>query len=107
MLKLSNWYEKLIKLQMKKNKINISEMKISKSLDATGLFCPAPMAMLKAGLEEVKTSGIVKITADDPGFEKDLALWCNSTGNELLLLKKNKKSIISAYIKKNKTEKTR
>ena len=79
-----------------------SDLNISSSINATGLFCPAPMAMLKIGLEEIKISEIVKIIADDPGFEKDLPSWCNSTGNELLFLKKDKKGIISGYVKKNK-----
>ena len=87
---------------MKKNKINTLDIKISNSIDATGLFCPTPIAMLKIGLGEVKISEIVKIIADDPGFEKDLPSWCNSTGNELLFLKKDKKGIISGYVKKNK-----
>ena len=87
---------------MKKNKINKKDINISETIDATGLYCPAPMAMLKTGLEEVKDSKIVKIIADDPGFEKDLQLWCNSTGNKLLLLKKNEEEIISGYVKKGK-----
>jgi len=91
-----------MKLEIKKNKINIADIKVSNCVDATGLFCPAPMAMLKIGLEEVKISEIVEIIADDPGFKKDLPLWCNSTGNELLFLKKDKKGVISGYVKKNK-----
>ena len=87
---------------MKKNKINISDMKISNSLDAIGLFCPAPIAMLKMELGEVKSSEIVKIIADDPGFEKDLPLWCNSTGNKLLFLERDEKGIFSGYVKKKK-----
>lgn len=87
---------------MKKNKINIKDINISKIIDATGLYCPAPMAMLKIGLEEVKNSEIVKIIADDSGFEKDLPIWCNSTGNELLFLEKDEKRIISGHVKKGK-----
>ena len=87
---------------MKKNKINTTGINISETIDATGLYCPAPMAMLKIGLEEVKNSIIVKIIADDPGFEKDLPVWCNSTGNELLFLEKDEKGIISGYVKKKK-----
>ena len=87
---------------MKKNKISILDIKISNSIDAIGLFCPAPMAMLKIGLEEVKNSEIVKIIADDPEFEKDLPSWCNSTGNKLLFLERDKKGIFFGYVKKKK-----
>ena len=90
------------KLKMSKNKINITDINISKSIDATGLFCPAPIAMLKIELEEVKSSEIIEIIADDPGFEKDLPSWCNSTGNELLFLERDKEGIFFGYVKKKK-----
>ncbi len=92
----------LIKLKMKKNKINSSNINISSSIDATGLYCPAPMAMLKMGLGEVKSSEIVEIIADDPEFEKDLPSWCNSTVNKLLFLERDEKGIYFGYVKKKK-----
>ena len=85
-----------------KNKTNNPDMNISASIDATGLYCPAPMAMLKMGLDEVKSSEIVEIIADDPEFVKDLQSWCNSTGNELLFLERDEKEIFSGYVKKKK-----
>lgn len=87
---------------MKKNKTNTLDIKISSSIDATGLFCPAPMAMLKTGLEEVKNFEIVEIIADDPEFEKDLTSWCNSTGNKILFLKRDEKGIFFGYVEKKK-----
>lgn len=82
--------------------LNKKNLNFSETIDATGLYCPAPMAMLKIALEEIKNSEIVKVIADDPGFEKDLPVWCSSTGNELLFLKKDEKGIISGYVKKKK-----
>lgn len=87
---------------MSNNKTNDKDIKISITIDATGLYCPAPMAMLKTELEEMKNSEIVEIIADDPNFEEDLPKWCNSTGNKLLFLKKDEKGIISGFIKKKK-----
>ena len=79
-----------------------SDLNISSSINATGLFCPAPMAMLKVRLGEVKNSEIIEIIADDPEFEEDLPSWCNSTGNKLLFLERDKKGIFSGYVKKKK-----
>ena len=84
------------------NKNNIKGINISVSIEATGLYCPAPMAMLKIALEKVKSSEIVEIIADDPEFEKDIISWCKKTGDELLFLNKNEKEIIFGYIKKKK-----
>ena len=89
-----------MKPDIKQNKIKYRDIYISTNIDALGLYCPAPIAMLKVGLEEVKNSEIVEIIADDPNFERDLPEWCNSTGNELLFLKKDEKGIISGYVKK-------
>jgi len=81
-----------------------SSIKIAKKIDATGLYCPAPMAMLKVGLEEIKNSEIIEIIADDPKFGDDLKRWCSLTGNELLDLIKDRKGFYFGYIKKkNKT----
>ena len=52
---------------------------------------------LKFGPEGTKTDEIVELLADDPGFEKDVAQWCHTTGNTLLSIDKD---IIIAFIKK-------
>jgi len=81
-----------------------SGIKIAKRVDATGLYCPAPIAILKVGLEEIKNSEIIEIIADDPKFGDDLKRWCSLTGNELLDLIKDRKGFYFGYIKKkNKT----
>jgi len=77
-----------------------SGINIAKRIDATGLYCPAPMAILKVGLEEIRNSEIVEIIADDPKFGDDLPKWVSLTGNELLNLTKDNKGIFLGYIKK-------
>jgi TusA-related sulfurtransferase len=69
-------------------------------LDAVGLYCPAPIAMLKAYLEEIKEGQTVKILADDPKFPEDLLSWCKRSGNELVRTGKHKNDVFYAYVKK-------
>jgi TusA-related sulfurtransferase len=56
-------------------------MKIDKTLDCTGLFCPMPIIKTKIELETMKPGETLEIIADDPGFKKDLPAWCDITGN--------------------------
>lgn len=59
-------------------------MKADKKLDCAGFFCPLPVVKTKLMLEEMKAGEILELTADDPGAEKDIPVFCRETGNELL-----------------------
>ncbi|MEK6645726.1 MAG: sulfurtransferase TusA family protein [Candidatus Firestonebacteria bacterium] len=72
-------------------------MNITKSLDCIGLFCPMPVVKTQLELEKMQSGEILEITADDPGFEKDLPAWCNMTGNKFLEIKKEG-NILKGYV---------
>ncbi|MDD5687423.1 MAG: sulfurtransferase TusA family protein [Elusimicrobia bacterium] len=74
-------------------------MKIDKTLDCSGLFCPMPIVKTKLELEKMKPGEVIEIIADDPGFEKDLPAWCQMTGEKLLEVKKEG-NIIKGYVVK-------
>ena len=71
----------------------------TKSLDCTGLFCPMPIVKTKLELENMNSGDILEIIADDPGFLKDLPVWCQMTGEELLEIKKEG-LMLKGYVKK-------
>ena len=52
-------------------------------LDCMGLQCPGPMMRLKDAIAPAAVGDVVEISASDPGFARDLAAWCRSTGHEL------------------------
>jgi tRNA 2-thiouridine synthesizing protein A len=74
-------------------------MKPDKTLDCTGLFCPMPIIKTKVEIDTMKSGEILEISADDPGFEKDLPAWCNMSGEKFLEIKKEG-SIIKGYVMK-------
>ena len=74
-------------------------MNIKKSLDCIGLFCPMPVVKTQLTLETMNSGEILEITADDPGFERDLPAWCDMTGNKFLEMKKEG-TILKGYIAK-------
>jgi len=68
-------------------------------VDACGLQCPGPIMKLREELDQLAPGDILKITASDPGFYKDVASWCNVTKNKLVSLDTDNANII-ATIKK-------
>ncbi len=69
--------------------------------DACGLQCPGPIMLLKKEIDRLDPGDILKISASDPGFAKDVPAWCNITGNKLLNLHGEGKKIIAEIQKGN------
>ncbi len=76
-----------------------AEVKADRELNLEGLSCPVPIVMTSETVKKMKEGEILKVTATDPGFERDVWNWSRQTKNELLkVVKENGKTV--AYIKK-------
>lgn len=53
-------------------------------VDACGLQCPGPILKMKKTMDGLASGERVEITSTDPGFPRDAAAWCSSTGNQLI-----------------------
>lgn len=53
-------------------------------VDACGLQCPGPILKIKKTMDTLASGERLEITATDPGFSRDAAAWCSSTGNQLV-----------------------
>ena len=53
-------------------------------VDACGLQCPGPILKMKKTMDGLASGERVEITSTDPGFPRDAAAWCSSTGNQLV-----------------------
>lgn len=53
-------------------------------IDACGLQCPGPILRMKKTMDTLTSGERVEITSTDPGFPRDAAAWCSSTGNQLI-----------------------
>ena len=53
-------------------------------VDACGLQCPGPILKMKKTMDTLVSGERVEITSTDPGFPRDTAAWCSSTGNQLI-----------------------
>lgn len=68
-------------------------------LDARGLSCPMPSVKTALALEGMKTGEVIEVLTDDPVSKRDLPVWAESTGNKLLALKEEEKTI-KIYLRK-------
>jgi tRNA 2-thiouridine synthesizing protein A len=53
-------------------------------LDCRGQRCPLPVIELARRILEVPVGTVVRLLADDPAAEGDVAAWCRMRGHEFL-----------------------
>lgn len=71
------------------------------TLDACGLQCPGPIKRVFEEIGKMEEGHILEVRASDPGFTKDIAAWCDKTGNLLLKTEFDKaQKAFVAYIEK-------
>lgn len=75
------------------------QYQIDKTLDARGLCCPMPSVKTALALEGMAESEVIEILTDDPVSKRDLPLWAQATGNELLGIEEAG-TIIKIYLRK-------
>ncbi|MEK6725551.1 MAG: sulfurtransferase TusA family protein [Deltaproteobacteria bacterium] len=73
--------------------------KVDKSIDCTGLSCPLPSVKTTLALEQMEVGQVIEVLTDDPVSKRDLPVWAQSTGNELLGVEEEGK-VIKIYLKK-------
>jgi len=70
-------------------------------VNACGVPCPGPIMKLAKKIRVMDDGQVLKITASDVGFSKDVPSWCSKTGNQLVSLN-SEKGIYIAVIRKGK-----
>ena len=63
-------------------------------LDCIGLFCPMPIARTKEEIENIEVGQVLKVEADDPAAEEDIARWAKRAGHQVLKFEKSGNMII-------------
>lgn len=71
---------------------NVQNTKILK-LDACGMQCPGPILKIADEIKNLEIGDSIEIITTDAGFFADIESWCKSTGNTLLGLTKENKTI--------------
>jgi tRNA 2-thiouridine synthesizing protein A len=53
-------------------------------LDSQGLYCPEPIMMLHAKMDELESGAILRLIASDPATKRDVPKFCQFLGHELI-----------------------
>ena len=57
---------------------------VAEKLDARGMNCPLPILKTRKAINRMNTGEILEVTSTDPGSVKDMASFCEQTGNRLV-----------------------
>jgi TusA-related sulfurtransferase len=68
-------------------------------VDCVGLYCPMPIALTKEAIDAMGKGQVLRVEADDPAAEEDIARWIKRTGHQLIKFEK-KGNTLTFYIKK-------
>ncbi len=63
---------------------SLSGQSFDAELDARQLACPLPILRTKKALSQLTGGQVLKVVATDKEAQKDFAVFCRQTGNELL-----------------------
>jgi tRNA 2-thiouridine synthesizing protein A len=77
------------------------ELSPDAELDCVGLFCPMPIARTKEEIEKIDIGQILKVEADDPAAEEDIARWAKRVGHQVIKSQKSG-NLITFWIKRKK-----
>nr|PZN40509.1 MAG: hypothetical protein DIU70_07905 [Bacillota bacterium] len=55
-----------------------------KVIDARGSFCPGPMMELIRAVKEAKVGETIAVLSTDSGSKRDIPLWVQKAGHELV-----------------------
>ncbi len=53
-------------------------------IDASDLFCPLPVLRAKQALDQMSADAVLKLIATDPATEKDIEVFVDQAGYELI-----------------------
>ena len=77
----------------------MSDIKVDKTMDLTGLPCPMPVVKVSKGIKEVEMGQVIEAISTDPGSLTDFPAWARASGNEILDTRQEKK-MFRFYIKR-------
>lgn len=64
--------------------VDLTAIKIDKTVDARGTACPGPLLEAKRGIAGVPLGGIMEVMSSDSGTAEDIPLWAKKVGHEFL-----------------------
>lgn len=73
-------------------------------IDVCGAQCPGPILQVAKALEQLEDGQTLEVISTDQGFYRDMPMWCARTGNTLLCIDKEDKTIVAKLRKGQEKE---
>lgn len=71
-----------------------------KSIDVLGTSCPVPLVHLTRAIGELTPGEQLRITGDDPIFERAVRDYCEANGHEVLSMERLEGRAIAMVVRK-------
>jgi len=71
----------------------VQETKSDIKLNLEGLLCPMPVVKVSQAMKTMEVGSVLEATATDPGVLADIPAWAKSTGNEVISMGREGKTI--------------
>lgn len=78
-----------------------AELKVEKTVDYKGLFCPMPIVKVSKDIKEIEVGQVLEMLADDPGSKPDMEAWVKQTGHEMVDTREED-GVFRFYVRRNK-----
>ena len=62
----------------------MTEVRIAKTLDARGLYCPMPVMETAKAIRQIQVGEVLEVLATDPAAKPDIEAWARRTGQEII-----------------------
>jgi TusA-related sulfurtransferase len=78
-----------------------AELKVDKTVDYKGLFCPMPIVKVSKDIKGIEVGQVLEMLADDPGSKPDMEAWVKQTGHEMVDTQEEG-GVFKFYVRRNK-----
>ena len=59
-------------------------VKVAKTLDVRGMYCPGPVMEVAKAIKTINVGDVLEVLATDPAARPDIEAWARRTGNQVL-----------------------
>jgi len=61
-----------------------NQVKIAKTLDVRGMYCPGPVMETAKAIKQIQVGEVLEVLATDPAAKPDIEAWARRTGQQIL-----------------------
>ncbi len=61
----------------------MAEVKVTKTIDARGSFCPGPLMELIKGIKRGTIGDVIEVISNDKGSRVDIPEWVHKMGHDI------------------------